>query len=92
MGLYVSSSQCGFFSASRWNESSSSWVAMISSTADVPDELAYKIVRTVFDNIDVLRRQHPAFRGLEAGRMMKQGLSAPLHPGAERYYREIGMM
>ena len=40
MGLYVSSSQCGFFSASRWNESSSSWVAMISSTADVPDSIA----------------------------------------------------
>ena len=62
------------------------------STADVPDDLVYKIVRTVFDNIEVLRRQHPAFRDLDPERMMKQGLSAPLHSGAERYYREIGMM
>lgn len=62
------------------------------STADIPDDLVYKIVRTVFDNIEVLRRQHPVFSDLDPERMMKQGLSAPLHPGAERYYREIGLM
>lgn len=62
------------------------------STADVPDEIVYKIVRTVFDNVDGLRRQHAAFRDLDPARMMKHGLSAPLHPGAERYYREAGMM
>ena len=39
-------------------------------------------------NIDDFRQLHPAFANLDPAQMVKDGLSAPLHPGAERYYEE----
>ena len=50
------------------------------------------VVETVFENLDRFRKMHPAFGGLEAGRMIVDGLSAPLHDGALRYYEEQGLM
>ncbi len=52
--------------------------------------LVYETVRAVFEHIARLRRSHPAFARLEPKRMIADGLSAPLHPGAARYYREKG--
>ena len=46
--------------------------------------------KRVFDNFDEFRRLHPAFAALDAQAMIRNGLSAPLHEGAERYYRERG--
>jgi TRAP transporter TAXI family solute receptor len=66
-------------------------VTAVSST-DVDDDLVYTIVKTVFDNLNDFKRLHPALGNLQPGRMMTDGLSAPLHPGALRYYRESGMM
>ena len=62
------------------------------TSADIDDDLVYSIVRSVFDNLDDLKRLHPALGNLSPGRMMTDGLSAPLHPGALRYFRERGMM
>ncbi|MFQ5932501.1 MAG: TAXI family TRAP transporter solute-binding subunit, partial [Nitrospiraceae bacterium] len=47
--------------------------------------------KTVFENLDRFRKMHPAFTHLQP-RDMLQGLSAPLHPGAVRYYKEKGWM
>lgn len=62
------------------------------TSSDLDDESAYNVVKTVFDNLDSMRRLHRALGNLLPGRMMTAGLSAPLHPGAARYYREKGMM
>jgi TRAP transporter TAXI family solute receptor len=62
------------------------------TSADIDDELAYSIVSSVFDNLDDLKKLHPALGSLAVDRMMADGLSAPLHPGALRYFRERGMM
>ena len=59
---------------------------------DMDDDTAYAIVKAVFDNLDKFRRMYPAFGHLSPERMVKEGLTAPLHPGAARYYREIGLM
>ena len=59
--------------------------------ADIADDLVYDVVRTVFENLDVLRSAHPALDGLDATAML-EGLSAPLHPGAARYYQERGWL
>lgn len=59
--------------------------------ADVDADLVYDVVRTVFENLDVLRSAHPALSGLDATAML-EGLSAPLHPGAARYYQERGWL
>jgi hypothetical protein len=45
----------------------------------------------VFENLDELRRHHPALVGLTKNDMLK-GLSAPLHPGAIKYFKEVGLL
>jgi len=62
------------------------------SSAKVPDEVVYQVVKAVFENFDTFRKLHPAFGNLKKSQMVKDGLSAPLHPGAERYYKEAGLM
>ncbi|MGF1526761.1 MAG: TAXI family TRAP transporter solute-binding subunit [Candidatus Competibacterales bacterium] len=62
------------------------------TTAEVPDEVIYQVVKAVFENFDRFKRLHPAFENLDKTQMVKDGLTAPLHPGAERYYREAGLL
>ncbi len=60
------------------------------TSADVPDDVVYEVVKAVFDNFDRFKGLHPAFAELKPEDMVTQGNSAPLHPGAEKYYREKG--
>jgi len=62
------------------------------SSTDVPDEVVYQVVKAVFENFDNFKRLHPAFANLEKEEMVSDALSAPLHPGAEKYYREAGLI
>ena len=62
------------------------------TSADVEDDVVYEVVKAVFDNFDRFKRLHPAFENLKEEEMIKDGLSAPLHPGAIRYYKERGWM
>lgn len=61
------------------------------TSASVSDQVVYSIVKTVFENLESVRKFHEAFKYLQPEEMIKDGLSAPLHPGAEKYYREIGL-
>lgn len=63
----------------------------VSSTA-VPEDVVYNIVKAVFENFDNFRKLHPAFANLKKEEMVKDGLSAPLHPGALKYYKEVGLI
>ena len=65
--------------------------AEVVSSAGVAETLVYDLTRAVFQGLDALREAHPALGGLDAAAML-QGLSAPLHPGAARYYRERGWL
>lgn len=62
------------------------------TSANVPEEVVYEVVKAVFDNIDQFKGLHPAFANLDPTAMASDSLSAPLHPGAERYYREAGLI
>ncbi|WP_203140572.1 TAXI family TRAP transporter solute-binding subunit [Marinobacter mangrovi] len=62
------------------------------TTADVPDDVVYQIVKAVFENFDSFKRLHPAFENLKKEEMVHDALSAPLHPGAVKYYKEVGLM
>ncbi len=62
------------------------------TSSDLDDETVYRVVKSVFDNLEYMKRLHRALGNLLPGRMITAGLSAPLHPGAARYYREKGMM
>lgn len=63
----------------------------VSSTKTSAD-VVYEIVKAVFDDIKRFRKMHPAFGNLDPALMIKNNLSAPLHDGAVRYYKEKGMM
>lgn len=67
-------------------------LATLVTSAKVPDEVVYTLVKTVFENFEEFKKLHPAFGHLEPGHMVKDGLSAPLHPGALKYYREKGWL
>ncbi|MCG8563326.1 MAG: TAXI family TRAP transporter solute-binding subunit [Hyphomicrobiales bacterium] len=60
--------------------------------ADVPEDVVYELVMAVFKNMDTFRKLHPAFRNLKPEEMAKDGLSAPLHAGAAKAYKELGLI
>lgn len=60
--------------------------------ANTPDEVVYVLVKGIFENFDDFKKLHPAFGTLTEEGMIKDGLSAPLHPGAVKYYKEKGWM
>ena len=62
------------------------------TSADVSEDAVYAVVSGVFENFEDFKKLHPAFANLNAEEMIADGLSAPLHPGAEKYYKEKGWM
>ena len=62
------------------------------SSAKVPTDVIYNVVKAVFENFDQFKKLHPAFANLKKEEMIKDGLSAPLHDGAVKYYKEAGLM
>ncbi|EGB13335.1 TRAP transporter solute receptor, TAXI family [Pseudodesulfovibrio mercurii] len=64
--------------------------ATLVTSVDVPDPVVYAVTREVFENFETFKAQQPAFADLTKMDML-QGLSAPIHPGAARYYREAGL-
>lgn len=67
-------------------------LATFVAPATVDDEVVYQVVKAVFDNFDRFKRLHPAFEILDPQDMITKGISAPIHEGAARYYRERGWM
>ena len=65
-------------------------LATVVTSAKVPADVVYVMTKAVFDNLDEFKKLHPAFANLKPEEMVKNGLSAPLHEGAARYYREKG--
>ncbi len=62
------------------------------TSADVSEEAVYQVAKAVLGNLDDFRKLHPAFAHLKAEEMIRDSLSAPLHPGAIRAYKELGLM
>ena len=58
------------------------------TSAKMPADTVYLITKAVFDNFDEFKKLHPAFAHLDPKNMVQDGLSAPLHEGAARYYRK----
>jgi TRAP transporter TAXI family solute receptor len=61
------------------------------TAARTPEAVVYVFTKEVFANLKKFKKLHPAYAGLTTENML-QGLSAPLHPGAVRYYREAGLI
>jgi uncharacterized protein len=65
-------------------------LATLVTSSKVPADVVYIVTKAVFDNFDEFKKLHPAFANLDPKNMIADGLSAPLHEGAARYYREKG--
>ena len=62
------------------------------SSAKVPENVIYNVVKAVFENFEDFQKLHPAFANLKKEEMVKDGLSAPLHDGAAKYFKEAGLL
>jgi TRAP transporter TAXI family solute receptor len=62
------------------------------ASSKVSENTVYQVVKAVFDDFDAFKKLHPAFGGVIEAEMIKDALSAPLHAGAEKYYKERGWM
>jgi uncharacterized protein len=67
-------------------------LATVVTSAKVSDDTVYALVKSVFDNFDEFKKLHPAFATLDPKAMIKNGLSAPLHAGAVKFYKEKAWM
>lgn len=65
-------------------------VASFVGSDNAPNDVVYALVSSVFEHFDEFRKSHPSFTYLEPMDMFNNGLSAPLHEGAVRYYKEKG--
>lgn len=61
------------------------------TSAKVPDDVVYAVTKEVFQNFEAFKKLHPAFQVLTKEGML-DGLSAPIHPGAMKYYKEAGLI
>lgn len=66
--------------------------ATLVTSSEVSNETVYQVVKAIFEHFDEFKQQHPALAHLEKQHMISAGISIPLHAGAERYYREIGLI
>jgi len=82
----------GFYpnAANRYNVETFGVKATFVTSAKIPDKIVYVITKEVFDNFEYFKRLHPAYQVLSKKAML-EGLSAPIHPGAMKYYKEAGL-
>jgi len=67
-------------------------LATVVTSSKVPVDTVYQVVKAVFDNFEEFKKLHPALAHLQPEAMIRDGLSAPLHEGAVKYYKEKGWM
>lgn len=66
-------------------------LATLVTSADTPDDVVYAVTKEVMTNLDQFRKLHPALANLTPQSML-EGLTAPIHPGALKYYKEAGLI
>ncbi|KPK92060.1 MAG: C4-dicarboxylate ABC transporter substrate-binding protein [Deltaproteobacteria bacterium SM23_61] len=66
-------------------------IATLCTSSRMPADVVYTITKEIFDNFEEFKRQHPALGVLKKREMLK-GVTAPFHPGAIKYFREVGLM
>jgi len=66
-------------------------LATLVTSAKVSDDIVYAVTKELFENLEEFKSMHPALSVLTKESML-QGLTAPIHPGAMRYYKEAGLI
>ncbi|WP_372742907.1 TAXI family TRAP transporter solute-binding subunit, partial [Neptunomonas sp.] len=80
----------GFYSSDLTDVLTIGVNATLFARADLPDDVAYAVVKSLFEQFDSFKKLHPAFRFLNPEEMMQPTiLPLPIHPGAAKYFREV---
>ena len=58
----------------------------------IKSDIVYNVTKALFNNFDNFKTLHPVFTALNIKNSVTEGNSAPLHPGAVRYYKEVGLL
>lgn len=66
--------------------------SVLITSSDVPEDLAYAVVKAVAENFPVFQRMHPALSTLALKDLVPKEAVAPMHPGALKYFREAGLV
>lgn len=66
-------------------------LATLVTSADTPEDVVYAITKEVMSNLDSFKKLHPALASITKESML-EGLTAPIHPGAMKYYKEAGLI
>ncbi|MGB5806951.1 TAXI family TRAP transporter solute-binding subunit, partial [Castellaniella sp.] len=61
------------------------------TASTVPDDLVYQMTKVFYEQLDTLKSAHNAAKAIQLDNALK-GMPVPLHPGAERYYKEVGLI
>lgn len=81
-----------FYKSQKEDATTFGVMATFVSHQNVSEDVVYEVVRAVFENLEDFKKLHPAFANLNPADMITNGLSAPLHAGAVKYYKEMGWM
>ena len=65
--------------------------AVLVASTDLSDKVVYSLVKQVFENLDAFKKSHPALLHISQKSLL-EGLSAPLHNGAKKYFKEVGLI
>ena len=60
------------------------------ASAGLNEDLVYEITKAIFQNREAVVKRHPAGRSIQPGNVVR-ATGTPFHPGAVRFYREIGV-
>jgi uncharacterized protein len=82
----------GMYKGNSQNVATFGVKATLVTTSKVDDEIVYQLVKSVMENFDDFKTLHFVFSTLDKNKMVSAGLTAPLHEGAARYYREVGLI
>ncbi|KGK42304.1 C4-dicarboxylate ABC transporter substrate-binding protein [Nitrincola sp. A-D6] len=82
----------GMYKGNQGEVNSFGVVATLVTHSGVPDQVIYALVKAVFTNLDTFKGLHPAFAELTPEAMVREALTAPLHPGARQFYEEKGLI
>jgi len=65
--------------------------AVLITSAEVSEKVVYTFTKAIVENLEEFKKLHPAYKNITKKSLL-QGLSAPLHKGAKKYYKEIGLL
>jgi TRAP transporter TAXI family solute receptor len=64
--------------------------SVLAASRDVSNETVYQVTKAIMENLDTLKGVHPSFASVTPETVLN-GIVTPIHPGAARYYKEIGV-